>query len=65
MDASMAFVVKEKNGVVVVPLHDHVGHAQDLGGDDAGDADGGDPHDQQHHPHDNLVNMNKIVPGKD
>ena len=55
MDKVMALVLKEKKEVVEVPLHDHIGHAQDLGGDDAGDADGGDPHDQQHHPHDHLV----------
>ena len=32
-----------------------VGHAKDLGGDDAADADGGEPHDNADHPHDHLV----------
>ena len=32
-----------------------VGHAEDLGGDDAADADGGEPHDDADHPHDDLV----------
>ena len=32
-----------------------VGDAEDLGGDDAADADGGDPHDGADHPHDHLV----------
>ena len=33
-----------------------VGHAKDLGGDDAADADRGEPHDDADHPHDDLVN---------
>ena len=33
-----------------------VGHAEDLGGDDAADADRGEPHDDADHPHDDLVN---------
>ena len=32
-----------------------VGDAEDLGGDDAADADRGDPHDGADHPHDHLV----------
>ena len=38
--------------------HDHseVGDTQDLGGNDAADADRADPHDDAHHPHDALVN---------
>ena len=33
-----------------------VGHAKDLGGDDAADADRGEPHDDADHPHDDLIN---------
>ena len=32
-----------------------VGDAEDLGGDHAADADGGEPHDDADHPHDHLV----------
>ena len=33
-----------------------VSDAEDLGGDDAADADRGEPHDDADHPHDDLVN---------
>ena len=33
-----------------------VSYAKDLGGDDAADANGGEPHDDADHPHDDLVN---------
>ena len=32
-----------------------VGHAKDLGGDDAANADRGEPHDDADHPHDHLI----------
>ena len=36
-----------------------VSDAQDLGGDDAADADGGEPHDDADHLHDDLIHNSK------